>query len=237
MENEIGIEFPGSSLTDSAFYNEYHYDPQDYDKALDKQADAILEQCDDFSESEFYQESVLDTIAGFSLMCVIGGVKLFLNPTMWPEVISGFAYPDWWPLYAGISGVCIAGYVAAFKGIQYVVRVCKAGQYVHKSLCEIAEMISNPDIKIQPRKVVKAFKNLKKNLKALNSRFNKFTASERKAISDLIDSTNNIITITKKDVLETEALKKKINDFLEDAKKVDDIIANPETEQEMVSVK
>lgn len=237
MENEIRIDFPGSTLEDSAFYNEYHYNSEDYDKALDKQADAILEQCDDFSESEFYQESMLGTIAGFSLMCVVGGIKLFLDPTMWPEFITGLVDPEWWPLSAGISGVCIAGYVAAFKGIQHVVRVCKAGQYVHKDLCEIAEMISNPDIKIQPRKVVKAFKNLKKNLKALNSRFNKFTASERKVISDLIDSTNNIITITKKDVLETEALKKKINDFLEDAKKVDDIIANPETEQEMVSVK
>ena len=237
MEKEIGISFPGSSLSDSAFYNEYHYGPQDYDKALDEQADAILEQCNDFSESEFYQEGVLSNIAGFSLICVVGGIKLFLHPTMWPDLIEGFLDSEWWPFSAGIAGVCIAGYVAAFKGIRYVVRVCKAGQYVHKNLCEIAEMIANPDIKIQPRKVVKAFKNLKKNLKALNSRFNKFTASERKAISDLIDSTNNIITITKKDVLETEALKKKINDFLEDAKKVDDIIANPETEQEMVSVK
>ena len=237
MEKEIGISFPGSSLSDSAFYKEYHYDSQDYDKALDKQADAILEQYNDFSESELYQEGVLSEIAAFSLMCVVGGIKLFLNPTMWSEWITGLVDPEWWPLSAGISGVCIAGYVAAFKGIQHVVRVCKAGQYVHKSLCEIAEMISNPDIKIQPRKVVKAFKNLKKNLKALNSRFNKFTASERKTISDLINSTNNIITITKKDVLETEALKKKINDFLEDAKKVDDIITNPETEQEMVSLK
>ena len=237
MEKEINISFPGSSLSDSAFYNEYHYNPQDYDKALDEQANVILEQYDDFSESEFYQEGMLSTIAAFSLMCVVGGIRLFLNPTMWPEWIEGFLDPEWWPLSAGISGVCIAGYVAAFKGIRYVVRVCKAGQYVHENLCEIAEMISNPDIKIQPRKVVKAFKNLKKNLKALNSRFNKFTDSERKTISDLIDSTNNIITITKKDVLETEALKKKINNFLEDAKKVDDIIANPETEQEMVSVK
>ena len=60
MENEICINFPGSTIRNSAFYSEYSYDPQDYDKALDEQANAILEQCDDFSESEFYQEGVLD---------------------------------------------------------------------------------------------------------------------------------------------------------------------------------
>lgn len=237
MEKEIQIQFPGSSLENSAFYSGSVYNESfDYDETLDREADQILEQFESYYDSDMYQEGVIDAIATFGVLSFIGGIRLLLNPSSWPEIIMSFG-SEWAPLAAGVSAVAIGGYIAAFKGISHVVRVCKAGEYVHRNLCEIADMISDKDSKIDPKKVVKVFKKLKKNLKALNSRFHKFTPSERKAISDLIDSTNNLIKITKEDVLRTELLKKTINDFLQDAKKVDDIIANPSTEQEMVSTK
>lgn len=235
MDKDIIINW-NNSYTNSGYYNE----SLDYDDALDQEADRILEQFDSYLDSDMYQEGAIsDTfgyIAQFGMMCFIGGINTLLHPSIWPEWIAGLG-SEWAPLCAGVAAVAIGGYVAAFKAISHVVRVCKAGEYVHKNLCEIAEMISNDDYKVDPKKVVKVFKKLKKNLKALNSRFNKFTASERKVISDLINSTNNLIKITKEDVLKPEALRKKVNDFLQDAKKVDDIIANPTTEQEMVSTK
>ena len=50
----------------------------------------------------------------------------------------------------------------------------------------------------------------------------------------LIQITCNIITMTKSDAANMEKVKTIVNDFLQDAKKVDDIIANPTKKQEMV---
>lgn len=156
-----------------------------------------------------------------------------LHPWQLPELLLECLHPEWGPLFVGFTAGAIATYIAAFKGIRAVVRICKSGKNVHKDLCEIADMISddkNPDVK----KIYKVFKNLKKDLKALKMRFNAFTEEERKVMGELIDSTNKIITMTKSDATDKEKIKTVITDFLQDAKKVDDIIANPAKKQEMV---
>lgn len=140
---------------------------------------------------------------------------------------------EWATLAAIVGTVAVGTYVAAFKGITTVVRICKSGKNVHEDLCEIANMISD-DKSLEPKKIYKVFKNLKKDLKALKMRFHAFTEAERKVMGDLIDSTNKIITMTKSDATNKEKIKTIVNDFLQDAKKVDDIIANPAKKQEMV---
>lgn len=230
MDNEIIIEWKAgyADLDDS---NDDCYGESYYDTDLDMAADRILNQ---FDSDDLYQESVgaLSGFATFGALCLVGGLRLALMPTLWPEMVLDLG-GEWAPLSLGMGAVAIGTYVAAFKGIRTVVRICKSGKNVHKDLCEIADMISG-DKSPEPKKVYKVFKNLKKDLKALKMRFHAFTEEERKVMGELIDSTNKIITMTKSDATNTEKIKTAVNDFLQDAKKVDDIIANPAKKQEMV---
>jgi len=231
MDEEFIIEWKAghADLDDG---NDDCYGESYYDTDLDAAADRILNQ---FDEDYMYQESVgaLSGFATFGALCLIGGLKLAIMPTLWPEMILEDFGGEWAPLSLGMGAVAIGTYIAAFKGIRAVVRICKSGKNVHADLCEIADMISD-DKSPEPKKVYKVFKNLKKDLKALKMRFHAFTEEERKVMGDLIDSTNKIITMTKSDATNKEKVKTAVNDFLQDAKKVDDIIANPAKKQEMV---
>lgn len=209
--------------------NDYCYGESYYDTDLDIAADRILNQ---FDSDYMYQESVIGTAIGVGILSFVGGLKLAIHPTLWPEVILMLG-SEWAPAAAIVCTTAVGTYVAAFKGIRAVVRICKSGKNVHKDLCEIADMISD-DKSPEPKKIYKAFKNLKKDLKALKMRFHAFTEEERKVMGELIDSTNKIITMTKSDATDKEKIKTIITDFLQDAKKVDDIIANPAKKQEMV---
>ena len=229
MDDEFIIEWK-AGYADLDDDNDYCYDESYYDTDLDMKADRILNQ---FDSDNMYQEGVLTGIAGFGALFVVGGLRLALHPWELPETLLSCLHPDWGPLFVGFTGVAIATYVAAFKGIRAVVRICKSGKNVHKDLCEIADMI-NGDKSPEPKEVYKAFKNLKKDLKALKMRFNAFTEEERKVMGELIDSTNKIITMTKSDATDKEKVKTVVSDFLQDAKKVDDIIANRAKKQEMV---
>lgn len=209
--------------------NDYCYGESYYDTDLDVAADRILNQ---FDSDYLYQEGVIGEIAGWGFVCFVQGLRVAFHPWNWqyiPLMLGG----DWAPLAAGISAAAIGTYIATFKGITTVVRICKSGKNVHKDLCEIADMISD-DKSPEPKKIYKAFKNLKKDLKALKMRFHAFTEEERKVMGELIDSTNKIITMTKSDATNQEKIKTIVNDFLQDAKKVDDIIVNPAKKQEMV---
>ena len=230
MDNEIIIEWKAGYADLDDDNDDCYYDESYYDTDLDMAADRILNQ---FDTDNLYQEGVLADIAGFGALFVVGGLRLALQPWEWPEALLECLHPEWGVLFAGFSAVAIGTYIAAFKGIRAVVRICKSGKNVHKDLCEIADMISG-DKSPEPKKVYKVFKNLKKDLKALKMRFNAFTEEERKVMGDLIDSTNKIITMTKSDATDKEKVKTAVSDFLQDAKKVDDIIANPAKKQEMV---
>lgn len=231
MDEEFIIEWKAgyADLDDS---NDDCYGESYYDTDLDMAADRILNQ---FDSDDLYQESVgaLSGLGTFGVLCLVGGLRLALMPTLWPEMVLDLG-GEWAPLSLGMGAVAIGTYVAAFKGITTVVRICKSGKNVHKDLCEIADMISG-DKSPEPKKVYKVFKNLKKDLKALKMRFHAFTEEERKVMGELIDSTNKIITMTKSDATNKEKIKTIVNDFLQDAKKVDDIIANPAKKQEMVN--
>ena len=231
MDEEFIIEWK-AGYADFDDSNDDCYGESYYDTDLDAAADRILNQ---FDSDYMYQESVVGTIVGevigWGLVFFIQGLRLAIHPSNWkyiPQLLGNEA-----PLAAGISVVAIGTYVAAFKGVTAVIRICKSGKNVHKDLCEIADMISE-DKSPEPKKVYKVFKNLKKDLKALKMRFHAFTEEERKVMGDLIDSTNKIITMTKSDAANMEKVKTIVNDFLQDAKKVDDIIANPAKKQEMV---
>jgi len=225
MAFELLVE--SAELDDS---NDDCYGESYYDTDLDMMADRILNQ---FDSDYLYQEGALAEIAGFGALCFVGGLRLILHPWELPETLLACLHPEWGPLFVGFTASAIATSVAAFKGIRAVVRICKSGKNVHEDLCEIADMISD-DKNPEPKKIYKVFKNLKKDLKALKMRFNAFTEEERKVMGELIDSTNKIITMTKSDATDKEKIKTTINDFLQDAKKVDDIIANPAKKQEMV---
>ena len=231
MDNEIIIEWKAGYADLDDGNDDCYYDESYYDTDLDMAADRILDQ---FDSDYMYQESVgaLSGFVAFGALCLVGGLRLAIMPTFWPEIILGLG-DELAPLSLGMGAVAIGTYVAAFKGITTVVRICKSGKNVHEDLCEIADMISS-DKSPEPKKVYKAFKNLKKDLKALKMRFHAFTEEERKVMGDLIDSTNKIITMTKSDATNKEKIKTIVNDFLQDAKKVDDIIANPAKKQEMV---
>lgn len=222
MDEEIIIEWKAgyADLDDS---NDCYYD-----ESLDMAADRILNQ---FDSDYLYQESLVE-VGCWGLIFLIQGLRVAVHPWLWPDVIALLG-SEFAPLAAITGTVAIGTYVAAFKGIRAVVRICKSGKNVHKDLCEIADMISG-DKSPEPKKVYKVFKNLKKDLKALKMRFNAFTEEERKVMGELIDSTNKIITMTKSDATDKEKIKTIITDFLQDAKKVDDIIANPAKKQEMV---
>ena len=230
MDNEIIIEWKAGCADFDYSNDDCHYAESYYDIDLDMKADRILNQ---FDTDDMYQEGVIANIAGFGALLVVGGLRLALQPWEFPAALLESLHPEWGPLFAGFSAVAIGAYIAAFKGITTIVRICKSGKNVHKDLCEIADMISG-DKSPEPKKVYKVFKNLKKDLKALKMRFNAFTEEERKVMGELIDSTNRIITMTKSDATDKEKIKTIINDFLQDAKKVDDIIANPAKKQEMV---
>ena len=229
MDNEFIIQWKAgyAGLDDSD--DDCYYDESYYDTELDMAADRILNQ---FDSDYLYQEGVIGEILGWGFVCFVQGLRVAFHPWNWqyiPLMLGG----DWAPLAAGISVAAIATYVAAFKGVRAVIRICKSGKNVHKDLCEIADMISD-DKNPEPKKIYKTFKNLKKDLKALKMRFNAFTEAERKVMGELIDSTNKIIAMTKSDATNKEKIKTIVNDFLQDAKKVDDIIANPAKKQEMV---
>lgn len=226
MDNEIIIEWKAGYADLDDDNDDCYYDESYYDTDLDAAADRILNQ---FDTDNLYQESVVGTAIGLAF---VGGLKLVIHPTLWPEVILMLG-SEWAPLAAIAATAAIGTYIAAFKGITTVVRICKSGKNVHEDLCEIANMISD-DKSLEPKKIYKVFKNLKKDLKALKMRFHAFTEEERKVMGELIDSTNKIITMTKSDATDKEKMKTIINDFLKDAKRVDDIIANPTKKQEMV---
>lgn len=234
MDNEIIIEWKAGYADLDDDNDDCYYDESYYDTDLDAAADRILNQ---FDTDYMYQESIIGTaigeVAGWGLVFLIQGLRLAVHPSDWSAAILMLGSSEWAPFAAGVSAVAIGTYVAAFKGITTVVRICKSGKNVHKDLCEIADMVSS-DKSPEPKKVYKAFKNLKKDLKALKMRFHAFTEEERKVMGDLIDSTNKIITMTKSDATNKEKIKTIVNDFLQDAKKVDDIIANPAKKQEMV---
>lgn len=228
MDEEFIIEWKAgyADLDDSN--DDCCYDESYYDTDLDMMADRILNQ---FDSDYLYQESLAE-VGCWGLIFLIEGLRVAVHPWLWPDVIALLG-SEFAPLAAITGTVAIGTYVAAFKGIRTVVRICKSGKNVHKDLCEIADMISD-DKSPEPKKIYKAFKNLKKDLKALKMRFRAFTEEERKVMGDLIDSTNKIITMTKSDATDKEKIKTIITDFLQDAKKVDDIIANPAKKQEMV---
>lgn len=227
MDEEFIIEWK-AGYADLDDGNDDCYGESYYDTDLDAAADRILNQ---FDTDYMYQESVVGTAI---CIAVVGGLKVATHPTLWPEVILMLGGGGEWATLAAIVGTAAIGtYVAAFKGIRAVVRICKSGKNVHEDLCEIADMISD-DKSPEPKKIYKVFKNLKKDLKALKMRFHTFTEEERKVMGELIDSTNKIITMTKSDATDKEKIKTIINDFLKDAKRVDDIIANPAKKQEMV---
>ena len=228
MDNEIIIEWKAGYADLDDDNDDCYYDESYYDTDLDMAADRILNQ---FDTDYLYQEFLAE-VGSWGLIFLIQGLRVAVHPWLWPDVIALLG-SEFAPLAAITGTVAIGTYVAAFKGITAVVRICKSGKNVHKDLCEIADMISG-DKSPEPKKIYKVFKNLKKDLKALKMRFHAFTEEERKVMGKLIDSTNKIITMTKSDATDKEKMKTIINDFLQDAKKVEDIIANPAKKQEMV---
>ena len=161
MDEEIIIEWKAgyADLDDS---NDDCYGESYYDTDLDMVADRILNQ---FDSDYLYQESVLGTAIGLAF---VGGLKLATHPTLWPEVILMLG-SEWAPLAAIVGTTAIGTYVAAFKGIRAVVRICKSGKNVHEDLCEIADMIGD-DKSLEPKKIYKVFKNLKKDQEDLEAR-------------------------------------------------------------------